>query len=705
MPPKTGPTANPGLHFAMKYASVLPSHETVRNVLDQKTLQLPSLPLVAVRLLELTLDDHSSADDLARVIETDPALAAKVLRIVNSAAYGLHRKIASVSQAVALLGFAGIRALALGVTLFERLVRKKDAAGFDRLFFWQHCLAVAALARILAGRLGYADPEEAYIAGLLHDVGKIILETHGRKGYSDFCRRHAAEDGGTLVENEARFVGLSHDRLGAFFCAHWQLPERLVLAVLFHHGRFDHLTLPKKESTLIAIVSLANFIAWIEGLGSVNFQQCPSLQPEVTALIDLNRLDRNAIAEEMATDLKAAAEVYGLKLPAPTDCRADKPGLEPAAAQLAAKHHYLHDLLARKAATRPAANLETRPGTPERISAVLRSIAAAGGFDRLQVMRLHPRRQCLQPVVCLDRSPLGLALKGFEIQLNPAAGELFEALRDGAPRIIRGHAASHQPVLSRLQASEIGVIPLRWGSRMAGMLWVDNNLGNLKLTDAALATAARMAGGLGRELAAEAEDPQPESAAAAPHTSGRRWPAIGPAVQKAFLEARALHRDLCVTLVAVENFQPADPAHNHLAADTLTRLVAGIIRNHCGPGGSVMPFGEDRFLALIMEGEASRAVAFGERLLREILELGLLLSQRRHVSSMKASIGLALLAPEVQTGEELTQRARRALEAARADNGGRVALYHRASTEANPVASPRDNWRVFFLEKDFISAG
>ncbi len=690
----------------MKYASVLPSHEAVCSVLDQQTLKLPSLPLVAARLLELTLDDRSCARDLARVIETDPGLAAKILRIVNSAAYGLRQKIASVSQAVALLGFGGIRALALGVTLFEKIVRKEAAAGFgfDRLFFWQHCLAVAELARTLARRLGTADPEEAYIAGLLHDVGKVILEIHGRKGYSDLCSRHATEDGGTLVEDEARFLGLSHDHLGAFFCAHWQLPERLVLAVLFHHGRFDHLNLAKDESALIAIVSLANFIAWIQGLGSVNFQQCPSLQPEVTALIDLNTLDRNAITAEMTKGLKAAAEFYGFKLPATAVVQPDSLGLDMAPARLNAKHHYLQDLLARKVWAQPAANLEARPGTPERISAVLRSIATACGFDRLQVMRLNARRQCLQPIASLDRSPLGLALADFDIQLNPADGALFEALRDGAPRIIRGPAATREPVLNRLQVSEIGVIPLRCGGQMAGMLWVDNAFGNAKLTDAVLGAAARMAAGLGRELAVEPSNPQPAGAAPA-QTIGNGRPAIGAALQQAYQAARARNRDLCVALVAVENFQPADQALDHLAADTLTRLVAGIIRNHCGPGDSVMPFGEGRFLALIMDAEAPRAVAFGERLRREIAELGPLLGQRRCASPIEASIGLAILDPEIQTCEELTRRACLALEAARADNGERVILYRRRSAEAGPTAPLRDNRRTIFLEKDFLSAG
>ena len=689
----------------MEFASLLPSHEAVRSVLDPKRLQLPSLPLVAVRLLELTLDDRSSACDLARVIETDPALAAKVLRIVNSAAYGLPRKIASVSQSVALLGFAGIRALALGVTLFEKVVRKGAGAGFDRLFFWQHCLAVAELARILAVRLGNADPEEAYIAGMLHDVGKVILETHGRKGYSDLCSRHAAADGATLLEDEARFVGLSHDRLGAFFCARWQLPERLVLAVLFHHGRFDHLNLTPDASALVAIVSLANFFSWLQGLGSVNFQQCPSLQPEVTALIDLKRLDRNAIAAEMAKGLTAAAQIYGFKLPAETALEPEGLGLEGTSARLNAKHHYLQDILARKVATQPAANLETRPGTPERISGVLRSIAQVCGFDRLQVLGLDSRRRCLQPVASLDRSRLGLALADFDSHLTPAAGGLFEALRDGVPRIIRGHAAGHEPLLGRLQTSEIGLIPLYWGSQPAGLLWVDNAFGNTKLTEADLAAAARLAAGLGRELAAQGAAAQCDTHPAAPSPAGGDRQAIGTALQKAYQAARVRNRDLCAALVAVENLQPPDPPPGHLSGDTLARLVAGIIRSHCGPEDSVMPLGDGRFLLLAMDREAPRALALGERLRREIAELGLLHDRRRAGSPLKASVGLAVLAAGTQTWQELTRQASLALVAARADSAGRVILYSPQSGAENPTAPPRDDWRSIFMKKDFLSAG
>lgn len=294
--------------------SLLPQPKAVAAALDRPVSELPSLPVVALKLLKLTSDIESSSLDLARVVETDPALTAKVLRIINSAAYALPRKISSVQQAVVLLGFSTIRTLALEVTLFEQLVPSQHGLAFDRIFFWRHCLSVAGLSMAFAESLGHPEPQEVYVAGLLHDIGKIILDVYGRISYREFLNNISRSEG-LLVEEERALIGLSHDEVGAFFCAEWGIPQGIMLAIRFHHQRFGHLNLPADQALLVASVALANFIAWTQGNGSVNLLGHPILQPEVEQIIDLERLNLQDMIRRMEQEVKSAADFYQFTFP------------------------------------------------------------------------------------------------------------------------------------------------------------------------------------------------------------------------------------------------------------------------------------------------------------------------------------------------------------------------------------------------------
>jgi len=148
-------------------------------ILKSESLNLQLMPAIAVKLVNLTRDENVRIDALAKIIETDPALAIKVLQTVNSAAYCLPNKVTSIRRAVHLLGVDEVRRMALAMLLFSRMIRR-ESGEFDFLFFWQHCLFVAELSRRIAIALKLADPEMVYTAGLLHDIGKLALETHGK---------------------------------------------------------------------------------------------------------------------------------------------------------------------------------------------------------------------------------------------------------------------------------------------------------------------------------------------------------------------------------------------------------------------------------------------------------------------------------------------------------------------------------------------
>jgi len=292
----------------------LPSESDIKLVLSLDDKKLPSFPQVAVKLLEASKDETVSLTDLAKILETDPGISARVLEIVNSAFYGLGRKVTKLSDAVTFLGLDEIKKIALGMTVFEKMFKSGRARQFDRLLFWRHSLAVAVLGLEIAKEIGYPDPEEAYIAGLLHDVGKIFLDINGKKDYGDFIKELSSTTE-LVIEKERSHLGLGHDDIGAFFCSLWKLPDKLIMAVKYHHQPFDHLDVPKEDKLLIAIVSLANFLCWTQGIGSFDFIRPPILPPEVETTIDLNKIDIIKCILHMNEEIEKISEFYQFVFP------------------------------------------------------------------------------------------------------------------------------------------------------------------------------------------------------------------------------------------------------------------------------------------------------------------------------------------------------------------------------------------------------
>lgn len=197
-------------------------------------LSLGSLPQIFQRLVQIINDEHSSAADVAEVITTDTDLAARVLRVVNSPLYGLSSRIGTVSRAVAILGGAQLVSLAMGVCVVStfkgipaRVVNMRD--------FWRHSLACAIGARLLGSMLRLAHPERLFVAGLLHDIGRLAMykltPEQARQAIA-----HAHAEGILLRTAEHRCLGFTHDTLGGLLLEAWRLPPVLVDCVRSHHA-------------------------------------------------------------------------------------------------------------------------------------------------------------------------------------------------------------------------------------------------------------------------------------------------------------------------------------------------------------------------------------------------------------------------------------------------------------------------------------
>ncbi len=245
-----------------------------------KSLQsLPTLPPVVTKLTHLLADEKTTAVQLAEVIEKDQVLTSKVLKMVNSAFYGFPRRISTVSTAIVLLGFNVIRTLIITASIFE-MMQSED------LSLWEHSLGVAAASGLLAQKLELQNPEEVTTAGLLHDLGKVVIRSEFPETYQEILAR-VKEKGLSFREAEKEILGLDHSEIGEFLTNHWNLPERLVEPIAFHH-QIEKARKYKKET---AVVHLGDIIIRALGYGSGGDPWVPSLDDKAWSLLRLARED------------------------------------------------------------------------------------------------------------------------------------------------------------------------------------------------------------------------------------------------------------------------------------------------------------------------------------------------------------------------------------------------------------------------------
>lgn len=210
---------------------------------------LPSLPSVVAELLETMGRDDVNIDRLARGVGKDQALAARTLRVANSPFYGMQGRIDTIGEAITVLGFVNVRSLVMTSGISAALPTQ-GAANFDPVVFWRHALGVAACARALAA-LARQAPEKAFLAGLLHDIGRLVLVSRQPAAWAEVTAWRRREDCPTL-EAERAVLGFDHAEVGRGLCRHWRIPEPITSAVAGHHA-VDHCAGPASMADVIHV--------------------------------------------------------------------------------------------------------------------------------------------------------------------------------------------------------------------------------------------------------------------------------------------------------------------------------------------------------------------------------------------------------------------------------------------------------------------
>lgn len=221
--------------------------------------KVPAFPQSVHKILELTSSADCSPKELIQIIEHDPILTAKVLKLVNSAYFGLSRKVTSVNHAVVYIGINTIKNVAISVAT-SGVLPKENKAGLDMDAFWLHSLTVGVIARMLAKKISIPKNEQAnyFVAGLLHDIGKVILAHFKPKDYAPVL--HEVNTSNRLlfdVENE--LLGIDHAQLGGILAKKWQLPENLIDSISNHHAIQSVKSPSDLEIAIAASNSLADY--------------------------------------------------------------------------------------------------------------------------------------------------------------------------------------------------------------------------------------------------------------------------------------------------------------------------------------------------------------------------------------------------------------------------------------------------------------
>ncbi len=296
-------------HGATRFAEAKPSSDPKRfEEFVRGISSAPSLPDVVARLSAVMGDETSGASEIAEVIETDPAIAAKVVGVANSAALGLRRKVTSVTEAVAYLGLSQIWALTVGASVAQAL-EPYDTELLSLEDLWVHSYGTAVCARVLSHRVMGGWESEAYLAGLLHDVGKLVLAAYLPEEFAS-CIRSAELSGAPLWQVEQTYLSFCHADVGAWLLEGWRIPEPVCRAVRAHHYPPSG-EQPDDAHLTTVLVSLANDTVKRLGVGFSGDTTIYESPADDQALLGLSDEDLQAAGRATTRAVDEALRMLG----------------------------------------------------------------------------------------------------------------------------------------------------------------------------------------------------------------------------------------------------------------------------------------------------------------------------------------------------------------------------------------------------------
>ncbi len=256
--------------------------EIIRNYIAK----MPSLPVTVSKILEICRDPRTSPNDLNRVISLDPVLMGRVMKLINSAYYGLSQQVTSLVRAIIMLGINTVKNLALSTAVLGSLGSKSNFHALNMDGFWRHSLCVGVTCKLIASKRGVNAQllEEYFVAGLLHDIGKIPMNNKLSEDYV-LSMSISDRDHLPLYISEKKALGFDHAEVGKFIGESWKLGSEIVETVSFHHSIDQY---KGKNPDLVYSVVLANYFANSYEIGFSGDRYPEKVNPTVLTALKLD---------------------------------------------------------------------------------------------------------------------------------------------------------------------------------------------------------------------------------------------------------------------------------------------------------------------------------------------------------------------------------------------------------------------------------
>lgn len=269
----------------------------------KKFKKVKTLPNVVTELSRIIADENSTMKDFEDIIKMDPTMVARLLRLVNSAFYGLSQPVTSIGRAVAFLGMRNLRTLAV-TDAMQNIFKEQSSAGiFSRKRLWLHCAVVSTCSKILAERIFGINGDDAYLSGILHDFGKIAEEQIDREAFLAACE--ACKPTESLIQHERHFLGTDHCEIGYLLSQDWGMSAPIQEAIRDHHT----LTEDADPRSLTSILQIAQYITGQMGYSSLPNVVSP-LSPPLVLHLQENMAEYKVLIDDLPEEIAKALSIY-----------------------------------------------------------------------------------------------------------------------------------------------------------------------------------------------------------------------------------------------------------------------------------------------------------------------------------------------------------------------------------------------------------